>query len=489
MRLKVAVMGITHESNTFVKAHTELRQFREEGHWMMGEALLDEYRGAFHELGGMIEVLEEEGIEIVPVMYAEATPGGTVSAATYEILLQELFTALDSALPVDGCLVVPHGAGVSESFRDMDGHWLSLVREKLGDGIPIIGTLDPHGNVSDQMIASTNALVAYKTNPHIDQRETGHLAAKLLVNTLKKKIRPLQHLIQLPLAISIEQQFTGKAPCKGLYTLADVLSRQQGVLSISIMLGFPYADVEEMGSSIIVVTDDDEQLAMHIGKKLEAYMMEHKQEFLGFKQDIPDLFLTIENSEKPVLLLDMGDNVGGGAPGNSAYLLKALEAKGEIRSFICLCDPTAVQLATGHAVGDTFEMVTGDHEDLTMNYTGWVKLLYTGDGKFKETVPRHGGQVNFDMGKIALVVTSGGNTIMLTSLRVPPFSLKQLTSFNIMPEEFDVLVAKGVNAPIAAYATVCKTLLQVNTPGVTCADMTRFNYMNRRRPIFPFEEI
>ncbi|WP_316810913.1 M81 family metallopeptidase [Pedobacter heparinus] len=488
MGLKVAVLGITHESNTFVKEHTTLCQFRE-GHWMKGETLLNEYRSAFHELGGMIEVLEEEGMEIVPVMYAEATPGGMVSKVTYETLLQELFTALDSALPVDGCLVVPHGAGVSELFRDMDGHWLSLVREKLGDRIPVIGTLDPHGNVSNQMVTSTNALVAYKTNPHIDQRETGRLAAKLLVNTLKKKIKPLQHLIQLPLAISIEQQFTGKAPCKNLYALADALSQQQGVLSISIMLGFPYADVEEMGSSVIVVTDDEEQLAISTGKMLEAYMMAHKQEFVGLKQDIQDLFPTIEKSEKPVLLLDMGDNVGGGAPANSAYLLKALEGYGRFRSFICLYDPAAVQLAISHTAGDIFDMVTGNPEDITMSYTGRVKLLYTGDGKFKETAPRHGGQVNFDMGKIALVVTSGGNTIMLTSLRVPPFSLKQLTAFNVIPEDFDVLVAKGVNAPIAAYTTVCKTLLQVNTPGVTCADMTRFNYNNRRKPIFPFEEI
>jgi microcystin degradation protein MlrC len=72
-------------------------------------------------------------------------------------------------------------------------------------------------------------------------------------------------------------------------------------------------------------------------------------------------------------------------------------------------------------------------------------------------------------------------------LRIPPFSLKQLTTFHIKPETFDVIIAKGVNAPIAAYETVCNTIIQVNTPGVTAADMTVFKYKNRPVPLFPFE--
>jgi microcystin degradation protein MlrC len=92
------------------------------------------------------------------------------------------------------------------------------------------------------------------------------------------------------------------------------------------------------------------------------------------------------------------------------------------------------------------------------------------------------------MGKIAIVQTGGGNVIMLTSLRVPPFSLRQLTAFGIHPQQFNAVVAKGVNAPIAAYGPVCPTIVQVNTPGVTQADMTRFTYRHRRQPLFPFEQ-
>ncbi len=105
-----------------------------------------------------------------------------------------------------------------------------------------------------------------------------------------------------------------------------------------------------------------------------------------------------------------------------------------------------------------------------------------------EQKPRHGGQVNFDMGHIAVVSTQNGNTILLNSLRVPPFSSNQVTSFNIDPKQFDIIVAKGVNAPIAAYSTICPTIIQVNTPGVTQADMTLFPFRKRRVPLFPFEK-
>lgn len=489
MAFKVALLGITHESNTFVKEVTALENFRK-GHWMKGETLLNEYRLSFHEIGGMIEILELEGIEIIPVMYAEATPGGVISADTYNTLLQELLQQLEKALPVDACLVVPHGAGVSEHFPDMDGHWLSKVRKAVGDGIPIIGTLDPHANVSDLMISSTDALVAYKTNPHIDQRETGREAAKLMINVLRKKVKPFQYLTQLPLAISIEQQHTSKEPCNSLYAYAGSLSRQKGgILSISILLGFPYADVKEMGTSIIVITNNNPDLAIVASKQLKKYIIDRKNDFRGVKKDITDSLALIAEVEKPVLLLDMGDNVGGGAPGNSAFLLNALEQHGQFKSFICIYDPQAVLLTEKYSEGDMFDIIIGDQEDETKCFRGSITLQLLADGKFKETTPRHGGQINFDMGKIAVVLTAKGNIIMLTSLRTPPFSLCQLTSFEIFPQEFDVIVAKGVNAPIAAYAPVCPTVLQIDTPGVTQADMTMFRYMNRRKPLFPFETI
>jgi microcystin degradation protein MlrC len=125
MPLRIALLGIYHESNTFLDKPTTLSDFRK-GHWLFGNDIIREYKDAYHEIGGMKEVLDQEGIELVPVMYAQATPGGIITAETYNDLLQKMMERLKSILPVDGCLVVPHGAAVSEIFADMDGYWLSL---------------------------------------------------------------------------------------------------------------------------------------------------------------------------------------------------------------------------------------------------------------------------------------------------------------------------------------------------------------------------
>ncbi|MGX5819302.1 M81 family metallopeptidase [Chitinophaga lutea] len=484
MKLRVALLGIYHESNTFIPWSTPLRAFSR----LQGTEITAAYHKAYHEIGGMLEVLEAEGVEAVPVYFATATPGGTVDAGAYAVLQAEMFAALRMTMPVDGCLVIPHGAGVSDTYRDMDGQWLRALRTFLGPGVPVIGTLDPHANVSPQMIAATDALVAYATNPHVDQRETGRKAASLMVRTLRGEIRPVQHLCSMPLVISIEQQYTDAEPCRSLYHFAASMARKENLLSVSLLLGFPYADVPEMGSAAIVVTDDNGGKAQHAGSLLRTYMLDRHALFRGQLQDIAETMKILQRCEKPALLLDMGDNVGAGAPGDNTALLKALESGSIGRSFVCLYDPEAVSEAARQQVGDRFLLRMGGKEEQNA-YCATVELLRLSDGKFRESAPRHGGQTQFDMGRTAIVETERGNVVMLTSQRIPPFSLQQLIANGIEPETFDVLVAKGVNAPVAAYGPVCRTILQVDTPGPTQADIRRFEYLHRRKPLFPFEEI
>lgn len=486
MPYRVAILGIYHESNTFIDSRTSLADFRH-GHWLRGDTIRTEYKDAYHEIGGMIEVLESAQVEVVPVMFGEATPGGIIEAEAFETLFTEMMRLLEEVLPVDGCLVVPHGAAVSEKARDMDGYWLSRLRERVGDTVPVIGTLDPHANVSQQMTDACDGLIPYRTNPHIDQRETGRRVASLMLGRLGGRCFPTQMLRPLPVAISIEQQETAAEPCRALYDYARELERRPGILSVGICLGFPYADVPEMGSSVMVVSDRNRPAALQVADELEAYVRGHHHQFSGPKLPITEVFQSLPSSERPILLLDMGDNVGGGAPGNSLALLKALEESGRWKGFICLHDPSAVKWASRHRKDSSFGVaLTGA---IGERYVVPVSVDYFGDGKFSETAPRHGGQQHYDMGDIAILRTRAGTVVMVTTLRVSPFSLRQLTSFGIELSGFDVVVAKGVNAPVAAYAPVCKTIIRVDTPGVTQADMTRFKYQYRRKPLFPFERL
>lgn len=484
-RIRIAVLGIYHETNTFVEATTMLSDFKK-SRWMKGDVIVKEYENAYHELGGGIEVFKNNHVDILPVFYTETTPGGIITEEAYQELVEEMMNELEKVLPIDACFVVPHGAAVAINHPDMDGDWLAILRDKIGKDVPIVGTLDPHANVSQQMIDLTQGLFPYRTNPHMDQRETGRRAANFLLSILNKNTSPLHQLWQAPFAIGIEKQHTSSDPCESFYRFAKNLCKDTENCFVEIILGFPYADVYEMGTAAIIISNDANKIDF-VRTELEIYTMKHLKEFGGTPEDVDETFKKIDKLNKPVLLLDMGDNVGGGTFGNSTFLLEKLEAT-PYSCLICIFDPEAVRLCLNYLVAEKFEISFGRHPQTGNSYFSHVTLISTHDGKFTEQKPRHGGQVNYDMGSAAVIRTAVGNTVLLHSKRMPPFSLAQITSCNIDPTEFDVVIAKGVNAPIAAYAEVCPSMLHVYTPGPSQAEMTKFDYKNRRRPLYPFED-
>lgn len=486
--MRVGIIGLLHESNTFMAKPTGIESFRQ-NMLLSGEAFRAAVIDTHHELGGFFAGLEQEQIAAVPVFGARAVPSGTITAECFQELLDRLFAELDQAGRLDGLLVAPHGATVAESAPDADGQWLSLLRQRVGPKLPIIGTLDPHANLSPRMVQSCDALTAYRTNPHLDQRERGLEAARLMARTLRGEIRPVMAAAFPPLAINIERQLTSEPHCRRLYEIADAMLKRPGVLTNSIILGFPYADVAEMGSSVITVVDGDRGLAEQLADELGREMWNRRQDFLGQMISIDEALDRCSRLDGPICLLDMGDNTGGGSPADSTFLANAIVRRKFSRAFVCLHDPESVAAADKAGVGGAIELAVGGKTDsrhgepLRDSFT--IVGLY--DGRFEEPEPRHGGFTRCDQGRTAVLRGDSGLVVMLTSRRMPPFSLRQLTTFGIEPAAFHILVAKGVNAPVAAYAPVCRHLLRVNTPGSTTADMESLNYQHRRRPLFPLE--
>ncbi len=487
--MRVGIIGLLHESNTFIAEKTTLEHFRQDI-LLVGEAVKDRFNNTRHELGGFLSGLSEESMEAVPLFAARAVPYGPITTDAFQQLMDMMHTKLREAGYLDGLLVAPHGATVCESIPDADGHWLNELRNLAGDNIPIIGTLDPHANLSRKMVDATDALIAYRTNPHLDQFERGLEAAQLMVRTLRNGIDPVQYAEFPPLAINIERQMTSEPHLTPLYTAAKEATTTTGVLSSSILLGFPYADVPEMGSSVLIVADKDKQLAKDEARRLANRMWKTREQFDGVFVSMNDAVRQAIDLPGPVCLLDMGDNVGGGSPGDSTHLAHAIRSADGGRSLICICDPESVNRSAAVGVGNTLRLDVGGKTDdlhgVPISGTFIVRSMH--DGRFTDTLVRHGGFTEYDQGPSVVVEdTDGPLTFLLTTLRVPPFSLVQLTSCNLEPSEFQMIVAKGVNAPVAAYAPVCPHLIRVNSPGCTTADMTQLSFEHRRRPMFPFE--
>jgi microcystin degradation protein MlrC len=494
---RVGIIALLHESNTFLDEPTTLAHF-ESDVLCAGADVLDAFRRAQHEVGGFIEALEASpDMQPVGVFAARAVPYGPITTKCWETLLSRMRRELQAAGPLDGVLVAPHGAAVAEQVSNADGDWLTRIRREIGAARPMIGTLDLHANVSPQMVTACDALLGYRTNPHLDQRARGLEAGQLIVRTLRGEIVPTSALVQLPLCVNIERQSTSEPHGGRLWAEADRLAHDdQRVLSISCLYGFPYADVPEMGASVIAVVDRDAQLARHTAQRLALYWWQMRHEFLGHLISVDDAIALAcrereQDRTRPVGLLDMGDNVGGGSAGDGTILVQAWLRSGCGSIFAILYDPAAVQAAQRVGVGSRWRVSVGGKTD--DRHGGPIEDEFTvvqiGDGKFCETEPRHGGYSHFDQGPTAILRSDAGLTVMATSRRVGPMSLQQLLSQGVDPGQYAAIVIKGVHAPVAAYTPVCSRLIRVNTPGSTCADLGQFSFQRRRRPMVPFESV
>lgn len=494
--MRIGVVALLHESNTFVQRATTWADFQAQT-LLEGEPIVEAFADAHHEVGGFLEGLRAaresgEDVELVPLLAARALPSGTVDAATWRRLMERLHARLDDAGRLDGVLAAPHGATVSEEHPDADGHWLGELRRRIGPRTPLVATIDPHANLSPTMVGACDALIAYRTNPHLDQRARGLEAARLLLRTVRGECRPRMCAEFPPLAINIERQLPAEPPLSRLYALADrQLAEQSRLLTNSIVLGFPYADVAELGSSVIAVADGDDELARRCARELAQSLWDMRLELRARLLDIDGALDECANLEGRICLLDMGDNVGGGSAADGTWLAAALARRPLGPAFVCLYDPECVEAARRAGPGATLTLAMGGKSD-TLHGPPWeaevvVRSLH--EGRFREPRPRHGGIVEFDQGLSAVVEAPAGITVLLTSRRMTPFSLEQLRSCGLDPAAFRVLVAKGVNAPVAAYAEVCSHFVRVNTPGSTCADMTKLTFHHRRRPLDPFETV
>jgi microcystin degradation protein MlrC len=486
--VRIAVGGLMHESNTFAASLTEVSDF-ESGGLETGPGIFDRWGAAHHEVGGFFEGSQRFGFEAVPTLMGWATPSGPLSAAAYAELTDRLLGAIRTAGPVDAVLLALHGAMAVEGLDDADGSTLVRVRDLIGPDRPLIVSLDFHGNISPLVGQMSNALVAYRTYPHVDQRARGFKAAEIAYWTATGKVRPTQALRKPPMLVPILAQETDREPFKGMMdSLAD-LDHTRGILDASVMGGFAYADVAAIGPTCIVVTDNDPALAAETADHLADRLWSLRRELTTMPPSPAEAVKQVLAGKKtPVILVDIGDNVGGGSAADSTVLIQEWVRQKGTGAIVALYDPSAVQECTRAGVGGNVSLKVGgkvDHNAAPLPIQGKLQTLH--DGRYVEPMPRHGGIRQNDQGPTAVVETTEGNTIVLNSLRHPPFSLGQLTSLGLRPETARAIIVKSAVAYKAAYEPIAGSIIEVDTPGLTAVNPTHFNYRHIRRPILPLD--
>jgi|TARA_B110000263_G_C15268934_1_gene492477 microcystin degradation protein MlrC len=188
--------------------------------------------------------------------------------------------------------------------------------------------------------------------------------------------------------------------------------------------------------------------------------------------------------------MDVGDNIGGGSSADSTHILKVAKEMGVTGYLQSLYDPEAVEACVTAGIGAELALdVGGKTDDMhgePVHIVGTVAVI--DDGPYEETRPTHGGYRFYDDGKRVLFNTVDGMTILMTSMRSGNTARAQMYSMGINPEDYRIVVAKGVSSPRPAYQPIAAEIIIVNSPGVTSADLDTFEFKSRRVPLYPFEE-
>jgi microcystin degradation protein MlrC len=481
---KIFTACLGTETNTFASIPT--------GHQLFEETCL--FRKASYGknvpmFGGPLAVwrgrAEAKGWQVVESLCAFAQPAGKTVKKVYESFRDEILADLKAALPVDGVLLSMHGAMVAEGYDDCEGDLLGLVRRIVGPDLPVGVELDLHCNISDTMLSDATALVLFKEYPHIDVPERADDLFTVIESAIEGRTRPVMGVFDCKM---IGIFHTTREPMRGFVDKLSSLEGKDGVLSLSIGHGFPWADVKEMGTRLIAVTDNDKAKADRLARELgmEFFAMRAATQPPYVSLDAAMARVSSHNLPRPMVLADVSDNAGGGAASDSTFILKALlDGKVKDAAVAMIWDPGAVKLA--------FEVGEGAELDLRLGGKLGPQSGPPIDARArvlkveKDVTIEFGGQrkgVNPIGDAAALQIE--GVTVIVNSKRSQCHSRDCFTKLGVDPATKKVVVVKSMQHFHAAYAPIASEVVYVAAPGALVPDWSLLPYTKVDKAQWPF---
>ncbi len=488
--MKILAATISHESNTFSNIATDLNQFQQRG-LFKGQEVVRRFEGTNTVCGGFLKAAAEDGLQLAPLFHASAYPSGKVTAEAFDALLDLLLEGLKKEGLGDGVLLDLHGAMVSENYDDPDGQILDAVRRLLGPDAPIAAVIDLHANISPLMVKSASALIGYKTYPHVDMAERGYEAGKLMTRLARGEVRPTAALVKPPMLPTSQNMVTGREPMKSLLSLAQEAEKDPRVLNVTVSGGFPPADVWGAGFSVVATTDDDPTLAAEIAEKIAQKAWALKEGFLGGPVSLAEAVAeAMQSHDGLVTVVDIADNPATGGPGDGPELVRLLvEKKARNCAFASIADPEVVQAAVESGVGSRISVHLGGKTDGLHGEPFFLKDAYVkiiADGRFVNRGPM-ATNVAVNVGR-TVVLVAGGVEIIVTEQRISPIDLEMFRFVGIEPTRKSIIGLKGKGHFRASLEPISRKIIIAEGPGITGSDLSRLNFVNLRRPMFPLDD-
>lgn len=491
--MNILLAGLFHETHCFTDDQTGLEAFK----ITRGAALL-ERAGDGSQIAGFLSVASREGWHVIPAISYEAFPSGLVEHSVFEIFWSELLPILRQAIidGLDGIFLSLHGAMVTTNEDDPEGELLRRIRTLRGaEEIPIFGVFDLHANFSPAMARLCNGLLGYRENPHIDARDCGAAAATLLARCLVSGVRPVVRFVQAPIIWAPSATATADQPMRVLENRARELEAElDGVLAINVVAGFAFSNVHDAGLSFSAIVEGNTVRADAALRELVDLAWSVRHEGLQNGEDLDgalEKILPVKHG--PILLVEPADNIGGGAPGDCTDVLRALIRHKARDAAVIMADPEAVAELQAVPIGGGSRLaIGGKGSRLDLGpFPLDVELVSRSDGRFEleDRQSHFAGAfgLRVQMGACA-VVRHKGVTILLTSIKTPPWDLGQWRSQGIEPKSLKLIGIKAAVAHRRAYDPIAASSHTVRTRGPCTSDLSALPYSRLRRPIFPLDE-
>jgi len=488
--------GLAHESNTFASGSTSRGDFSVHE----GSEIPETFRGTNSVAGGVSAAADDEGLDVAWTYLARAEPGPVVTTGAFEHHAGRLVEGIRArADSVDGVVLSLHGAMATDDHDDAEGELLGRVRDALGPEVPVVAALDLHGNVSEAMVARADALVAYRTYPHVDVGETGERATRLLAETMRGALDPTSHVERPPVLPMGPLQNTRDGPMAEVMARARDLESRPNVRLVNVLPGYHMADSPVMGFSVPVLADGDPAAAREASRDLAAFVWECRESFVA---DLPgpaegvrrarELVADGATADGPVVLADTGDNPGGGTAADGTTVLRAMLDQGVTNAGVAIVrDPEVVAACVRAGVGERVTVDLGGktddmHGEPIHDLTGDVAAV--ADGRVENTGPmltgvvrEFGRTVRFECGR------DEGVTVLVTENCVQPYDAEVFRHVGVDPGRLDVVVVKSNNHYRADYEPMASRVIPLDTVGARPPDPRTPTFERIRRPVFPID--
>lgn len=488
MELRFLIGRIQHETNTFSNVLTDESSFRL-WDWDIGEEVVRKNRGVHNFIGGMIDKAIEIGVEVTPVFSAYAYPSGIITAQTYETLKNTLINQIKKTKDYDAIILSLHGAGVSEAAEDFEGSILVEVQSIIEKHIPVIVTLDLHANMTEKIVRNADAILGNHLYPHTDCYEIGAEAVCIAKQIVEGQLKPTMHLAQLPMVIPTST--TNLSPAKDVNELCFDWESNEYVVDCTFYHGFPYTNSSSLGSSMLVTTNNNPELAERIANELSEFVWKKRHAFI-VKPPSPEVGIqrALESEGQPVVINETSDNPGGGTPGDGTYLLQEMIYSQLTNAcFAFIYDPESVQKCIGAGVGATAEIELGGKTDKfhgnPIKLKAYVKSIT--DGQFIQSSPMGKG-ARVHLGPSVRIQTNGID-IIVCSVKAQVLDEEIFLIHGIDIRKYKIVGLKSSQHFRAGFDSISSKIITVDSPGLSTMDFTVFDYTNLKTKLFPFHDI